>query len=204
MMKGKRRSDIISKQNINPSKEFTLFYIWRWCQILRKYGTSKIWPWKFIAKVTGKVSGQGHTWNKSTYLCILLLFRANRTMHSKDIGNLSFDLEISSKYSKYGVDTYISIYFFFFSPYFNVKFTMKRSGHLWAYFSTKIVSNFHKCLASNPKSYFTLYKRHFELKHNHYYGNLSHLVRYLFLVIVRLGCKFEVFSHSYKLPDNYW
>ena len=91
--KGKRKSDIINKQNINPSKEFTLFYIWLLCQILKKYGNSKIWPWNFIAKVTGKVSGQGHTWNKWTYF-MLLLFRANLTMHSKDIDNLSFDLEV--------------------------------------------------------------------------------------------------------------
>ena len=149
-------------------------------------------------------------------------------MHSKDKANLSFDLDISRSrsvpiqgiwlvnlvamlmaivaktYNKYGVNTYISICFLYFSPYFNVKFAMKHSGHLWAYFSSKIVSNCDKCLTSNPKSYFTLYKRHFELKHNHYYGSLSHLVRYVFLVIVGLGYKFKVFTHSYKLPDNYW
>ena len=100
-----RHCSIWWKQNVDQilstnkifklSKEFTLFYIWRWCQQLRKYGNSKIWPWKFMANVTGKVSGQGHTWNKSTYVFILLLFLANRTMHSKDIDNLSFDLEIS-------------------------------------------------------------------------------------------------------------
>ena len=33
--KEKRKSDIINKQNINPSKEFTLFYIWLLCQILK-------------------------------------------------------------------------------------------------------------------------------------------------------------------------
>ena len=55
-----------------------------------------------------------------------------------------------------------------------------------------------------PHNYFTLHKRYFELKHKHYcYGNLSHLVRYVFLVIVGLGYKFDVFTHSYKLPDNY-
>ena len=58
--------------------------------------------------------------------------------------------------------------------------------------------------SKQPKSYFTLYKWHFELKHKHYYGSLSHLVRYVFLVIVGLGCKFEVSTHNYKLPDNYW
>ena len=51
-------------------------------------------------------------------------------------------------------------------------------------------------------NYFTLHKRHFELKHKHYCGSLSHLVRYVFLVIVGLGYKFEVFTHSYKLLDN--
>ena len=55
-----------------------------------------------------------------------------------------------------------------------------------------------------PHNYFTLHKRYFELKHKHYCcGSLSHLVRYVFLVIVGLGYKFDVFTHSYKLPDNY-
>ena len=111
---------------------------------------------------------------------------------------------MAKTYSKYGMNTYISIFPFYLRPYFDVKFTMKHSGHLWAYFSTQILSYCHKCLASNLESYFLSYKRQFKFKHKHYYGSLSHLVRYVFLVIVGLGYKLEVFSHSYKLPDNYW
>ena len=60
--------------------------------------------------------------------------------------------------SKYGINTYICIYLFHVRPYFNVKLTMKNSGHVCAYLSTTISSNCHKCLASKPKSNFTLYK----------------------------------------------
>ena len=137
-----------------------------------------IWPWNFKVKVSAEF--------KKNVLVNLVAMLMAKT------------------YSKYGMNTYISIFPFYLRPYFNVKFTMKHSGHLWAYFSTQILSYCHKCLASNLESYFVSYKRQFKFKHKHYYGSLSHLVRYVFLVIVGLGYKLEVFTHSYKLPDNYW
>ena len=62
-------------KNIKPSKEFTsfiLFHFLRSVPISHRYGNLKIWPWKFMVSVTGKVSGQGHIWNKSTNLFTLL------------------------------------------------------------------------------------------------------------------------------------
>ena len=111
---------------------------------------------------------------------------------------------VANTYSKYGINTYISIYFFCLRQYLHVKLTMKRFGHLWANVSKKIFCTCHKCLTSNPKSYFTLYKRHLELKHKHHYGSLSHLVRYVFLVIVGFGYKFVGFTHIHELPDSDW
>ena len=105
---------------------------------------------------------------------------------------------------KYGMNTYISICFFYVRQYFDVKFTMKHFSHFWAYFSTKILPICHKCLASHPQSYFTLYKRHFEQQHKHNSGSSSHLVRYVCLAHVGSGYKIEDFTHRNKSPDNYW
>ena len=87
-----------------------------------------IWPWNFTVKVSAEL--------KKNVLVNLVAMLMAKT------------------YSKYGTNTYISIFPFYLRPYFNVKFTMKHSGHLWAYFSTQILSYCHKCLASNLESYF--------------------------------------------------
>ena len=49
-------------KNIKPSEEFTRLYFLRSSQMFRRYGNFNVWPWKFMAKVRGKVSGQGHIW----------------------------------------------------------------------------------------------------------------------------------------------
>ena len=81
VMKAKRRSDIINKIS-NHSRNSPSFIFLRSNQIFRKYGNFKIWPWILMAKVTGKVSGQGHIRNESTNLFTLLLWHVNWAMHS--------------------------------------------------------------------------------------------------------------------------
>ena len=97
-----------------------------------------IWPWNFEVKVNAEFKEQ---------------FSVNLVATSEVI--------VAQTDSKYGINTCITIYFFYFRLDFNLQITMKHSGHWWAYFSTKILSIYHWCLASNTKSYFALYKRHF-------------------------------------------
>ena len=216
MMKSKRRSDLLNKQDINPHKKSPSFIFLWWGQIFPEYGNFKIWPWKSMAKVTGKVTGHGHIWNTSASLFSLLLFRTNRTVFQIHrqfiIWPWNFEVKVidefkeyasvnlvvilmaivAKPYSKYGILTYISKHFIYMRLYINVDFSTIHSGHLLAYFASKIIHFWHRSLATNPKSYSTLHKRHFDQRHKHYYGSLSHLARYVFLVLVGLGHKIEV------------
>ena len=43
----------------------------------------------------------------------------------------------------------------------------------------------------------------FRIKNKYYYYSVSNLAPYVFLVIVGLGYKIEVFTHNDKLLDSY-
>ena len=135
-----------SIQGINP-----LFIYLRSGQIFCRYCNFKIWPWKIMTKVTGKVNGQGETnhpiclhyfrfvqigpciFRTSAIYHLTLKFRGQGQCRIQ--GKISLNLVailvviVAKTDSKYGINTCIGIYFFYFKLYFNLQITMKHSGH---------------------------------------------------------------------------
>ena len=149
-MKVKRRSDIIKKLSNHPKNSPSFIYLFlRSGPIFHRYGTFKIWPWTFMVKVID----QGYMWNKSTNL-LTLLYVSCKSGHAslRHIQFISwpwnFEVKVTAEFKKnwsinfvaifmvivaqtdseYGINAYISTYFFYFRLYFNVQFTMKYSG----------------------------------------------------------------------------
>ena len=148
----KRKSHIINKISNHP-KNSPSFYLFLWSgQIFCRNGNFKIWPWEIMTKVTSKVNGQGHIWNKPSNVFTLLLFRANRTMHFLRhrqfiIWPWNFEVKLNAEFkeflsvnlvailvvivaqthSRYGINKCIGIYFFYFRLNFNLQITMKHS-----------------------------------------------------------------------------
>ena len=67
----------------NHPNNATSFKLLHWSEILWIHYNFRMKRWELVAKVTGKVNGEGHIWNKQTHLFTLLLFVWIRRTHFK-------------------------------------------------------------------------------------------------------------------------
>ena len=85
---------------------YTTFVSCKSDHVFLGHGQFIIWPWNFEVKVNAKF----------------------KEKVSINLGAISVVI-VAKADSKYGINTCIGIYFFYFRLYFNLQITMKHSGH---------------------------------------------------------------------------